>query len=314
MFRLLSGIFMGWSLGSNHTANVFGTAVASQMVRARTATALAAVFVIVGALIGGAAGLKTISGLVPQTMDTAFIATLAAAITITLMTLVKMPVSTTSAIVGAILGIGIIVKELNVGILTKIIVVWVGTPTATIVLAIILYLILGRILEALPVNIFTQDRILRWALIFAGCYGAYSLGANNVAVVTGVFARTGMLPVMYALLLGGLSIALGILTFNRGVIMTVGKDLVRLDPFSALVVVLAHSIMLDVYARVGVPTSSTEAIIGGVIGIGLLKGVQTINVRVLARIIFAWIGTPLISLMLTLFLYSFLRIFWNVAV
>ena len=51
MYRLLSGIFMGWSLGSNDSANIFGTAVFSKKIRYRTAVILCAVFVIAGALL-----------------------------------------------------------------------------------------------------------------------------------------------------------------------------------------------------------------------------------------------------------------------
>ena len=72
MFRLLSGVFMGWSLGSNDSSNIFGTAVASQMIRYRTAILLCAVFVVAGALLEGSRGLETINSLVSQTLHTGY--------------------------------------------------------------------------------------------------------------------------------------------------------------------------------------------------------------------------------------------------
>lgn len=75
---------------------------------------------------------------------------------------------------------------------------------------------------------FESDILLRIALIVAGSYAAYALGANNVANVTAVFVGAGQLTVLSASILGGLSIALGILTFSPRVMETVGKKLVRL--------------------------------------------------------------------------------------
>lgn len=307
MFQLFSGVFMGWSLGSNDSANVFGTAVASKMIKYKTAIILCALFVIVGALIGGAEGLNTLSGLAKQTLNTAFIASLAAAITVTLMTVLKLPVSTSQAMVGAIAGMGILLGNLDFSTLTKVYIVWTGTPTGALVISIVLYIVIGKLLGSLPINIFTQDYILKIALIVAGCYAAYALGANNVANVTGVYAKVGLLKTTPALLVGGASIALGVLTFSKRVMMTVGKNLVKLDPFSAFIVVLSHAIILHIFARIGVPTSSSQAVVGGVLGIGILKGMQTINPRVLIQIIFGWIGTPVIALILSFILYSILQ-------
>ena len=88
---------MGWSLGANNSANNFGTAVFSQKIRYRTAVILCAVFVIIGALLEGQAGMHTLGGLVEQTADSAFAATLAAALTATLMSVLKLPISTSQA-------------------------------------------------------------------------------------------------------------------------------------------------------------------------------------------------------------------------
>ena len=54
LFFLTSGLFLGWSLGANDAANVFGTAVATRMIRFGTAAALCSVFVILGAVFSGA--------------------------------------------------------------------------------------------------------------------------------------------------------------------------------------------------------------------------------------------------------------------
>jgi PiT family inorganic phosphate transporter len=306
MFRLLSGIFMGWSLGSNDSANIFGTAVFSKTIKYRTAVILCAVFVIVGALLEGQSGMHTLSGLVSQTWNSAFVASLAAALTVTLMTLLKLPVSTSQAMVGAIIGIGLVIREVNLSGLTKVLLCWVGTPFGTLLATLVLFPLLRRLLNMLPINIFTQDYLLKAGLLIAGSYGAYALGANNVANVTGIYTETGQLTVLQAALLGGGSIALGAVTYSRNVMRTVGRNLVKLDPFSAFVTVLSMALVVHFFAKVGVPVSTSQAIIGAVLGIGIFKGVRTINTRTLVSIVFGWLGTPMISLVLSFVLFSLL--------
>ena len=60
-WQILSGIFLGWSLGSNDSANVFGTAVATKMVRYSTAVILCALFIVLGAWMEGEAGFHRLS-------------------------------------------------------------------------------------------------------------------------------------------------------------------------------------------------------------------------------------------------------------
>jgi PiT family inorganic phosphate transporter len=97
------------------------------------------------------------------------------------------------------------------------------------------------------------------------------------------------------------------MTFSKRVIRTVGSGLVPLDPFAALVVVLGQAITLNVYAMFGVPVSASQAVVGAVIGIGLVKGVKTIDIRVLLRVLFGWVGTPTIACALSVGLTLLVR-------
>jgi PiT family inorganic phosphate transporter len=100
-----SGLFLGFSLGANDSANVFGTAVASRMVRFATAAILASIFILLGAVISGtgaAHGLGELGAV--NALAGAFTVALCAAITVYLMTKAGLPVSTTQAVVGAIVG------------------------------------------------------------------------------------------------------------------------------------------------------------------------------------------------------------------
>jgi len=303
MLSLLGGLFLGWSLGANDAANCFGSAVASRMVRYWTAAVLCAVFILVGALLEGQAGIETLSGLTSIDLEQAVVITVAAGLTVTIMTVFGLPVSTSQAAVGAILGIGFFNQEVNVTGLGKVVVCWFGTPTGAVLVALVLYKILALFYNRLQVSLFQADMLLRAALVVAGSYAAYALGANNVANVTAVFVGAGTLTVFSAALIGGLSIAFGVMTYSRGVMETVGRKLVRLDPFSALVVVLAEGITVHFYTVIGVPVSTSQAVIGAVLGIGIIKGAQTIKRKTLYGIFTGWFLTPPVACFVAMCIY-----------
>jgi PiT family inorganic phosphate transporter len=304
MFHYLGGLFLGWSLGANDSANIFGTAIESRMVRFRTAAILGSIFIVLGATLEGREGIQTLQGLTSQTLATAVICSFGTAIAVTLMTIFKIPVSTSQAMVGSIIGLGIMQNELNVEGLGKVVACWISTPIGGMVIAVLLYTLLKKINDRLNLTVFSFDPIVRMLLIAGGCYGAYALGANNVANVVGVFVGTGKVDPQLASFLGGLAITSGLVTFSRSVMMTVGKGIVRLNAFSALVALLAHSITLHLYAKVGVPVSSSQAIVGAVLGIGVVKGLHTVNRDRILRVFSGWITTPAIAGFVTIVIYA----------
>ena len=169
---------------------------------------------------------------------------------------------------------------------------------------------------------FTLDRYTRWSLLVAGIFGSYSLGANNIANVMGVFlpvapfgpvtvAGITLSPAQLLFLIGGLAIALGVMTYSKRVMMTVGAGIVELSPVAACVVVWAHSIVLFLFSSQAleaflrshglptiplVPVSSSQAVVGAVMGIGLLKnGIRSIKWKMVGGIAAGWVTTPVIA-------------------
>jgi PiT family inorganic phosphate transporter len=303
MLHLLGGVFLGWSLGANDTANVFGTAVSSRMVRFLTAAILTSVFVFLGAAIEGRSGIETIGTLSKQTLATATLATVAAGAAMTLMTILGLPASASQAVVGSIIGVGLFSGGVDFSGLPKVVACWVGTPFGALFIAMALYWILGLLLNLTQPTIYVRDVVLRWALVVAGCYGAYALGANNVANVTGVYYSAGFLSATKAALVGGASIVLGVMTYSKPVMKTVGTSIVRLDAFSALVVVLAEALTVHIYTWVGVPVSTSQAVVGAVIGVGLVKQASAVRGRTVGRVFLGWLATPLVSFALAVLLH-----------
>ncbi|MEA3361492.1 MAG: inorganic phosphate transporter [Thermodesulfobacteriota bacterium] len=303
MSYLITALYLGWSLGANDAANIFGTAVSSKMVRFTTAIILSSIFVILGSIIEGKNGIETISSISAMDLTTAGISSLAAAISVTIMTMLKLPVSTSQAVVGSIVGVGIMQKYIALTGLGKILVCWIGTPIGACIISMILYLLLAKFLNRLRLSIWDYDFVMRAGLIITGCYGAYALGANNVANVTAVFYGAGLLSLEAAALIGGASIALGILTFSKGVMNTVGKGIVKLDAYSAFIVVLSNAITVHIYAGIGVPVSTSQAVVGAILGIGLLKRAEALKKRSVVGVFSGWIATPIIAALFSVFIY-----------
>ena len=296
MFRFLipfPGLYMGWGLGSNDAANVFGPQVNSKIIRYRTATILTAIFVIIGALLEGRKCFATVGGVTNLVIWTAVVSALAAALTVNLMSYLKIPVSTSQAIIGAIIGVGLLRHtKIEYVLLRKVFICWILTPLGAVVIAYFLYRFLAFVWQRRVRNLMVFNRTVGIFSVIIGCYAAYSLGANNVANTTGPFVGVlpGFSPLM-ATLLGGGSIALGALTYSRNVMYTVGKKITPLDPFSALIAVLAQAITLHIYAQIQVPVSSSQAVVGAVVGVGLVKGMRMVNKKTLANIFTGWIFT-----------------------
>ena len=295
MWELVGGVLIGWGLGSNDSANLFGTGVAAKIIKYKTAIILISIFVVIGALTEGYKNMDTIGGMSKMSNMGAFIAAFSAGLCVATFSYLSLPISTSQAIMGSILGIGMISGIPDLTRLYKIVTCWVLTPIAALIFSFIFYTLFGNLFKKVLMDLQRRSLFIKVSLIFAGCYGAYSLGANNVANVTGVYVGSGLLTPFQAGLIGSLSIASGVLTYSRKVMNTVGKKIVELDGFSAFVSEFSAAVTVHLFTQVGVPVSTSQAIVGGVTGVGLKKGAKTVSKRTLIEIAIGWASTPLAS-------------------
>jgi PiT family inorganic phosphate transporter len=327
-----SGLFLGFSLGANDSANVFGTAVASRMIRFGTAAALASAFILLGAVFSGAGAAHGLGELgAVNALAGAFTVALCAAITVYLMTKSGLPVSTTQAIVGAIVGWNLFTGSVtDMAVLGKIAGTWVAAPILGAITAAILYSGVRLLIRAGGLHLLTLDRYTRWGLIVAGILGSYSLGANNIGNVMGVFlssspfsdfqvAGLAVSGVQQLFFLGAIAIGVGVVTFSKPVMMTVGRGILPLTPVGAFVSVVSHAVVLFLFSSVAlqhfllsrglppiplIPVSSSQAIVGAVIGIAAVKGirgVRQIRWRQVGGIAVGWAATPVMAGILCFF-------------
>lgn len=334
---LTSGLFMGWSLGANDAANIFGTAVGTRMLRFMTAAIICSIFIILGAVISGAGAAHTYGQLgAVNAMAGAFIVALSAAFTVMWMTTASLPVSTSQAIVGAIVGWNLFSGyETDMETLSRIVGTWVFTPVLAAVFAVGIYLVVKHIVENSRIHLLKLDNYTRIGLIIVGAFGSYSLGANNIANVMGVFIESSPfrdidVAGLFALtgtqqlfLLGGIAIAVGVITYSKRVMITVSSGIFKLSPVTAFVVVFASSLVLFVFASEGlrewlismglpafplVPVSQSQAVVGAIMGIGLIKGgLRNVKLQVLGRIGMGWVLTPVFAAIMAFIALFFMQ-------
>ena len=127
-------------------------------------------------------------------------------------------------------------------------------------------------------------------------------------------------------LIGGIAISIGIITYSYKVMDTVGSSLMKLSPITAFIVVLSESIVLFIFSSEPleawlvsqglpsiplVPVSSSQAVVGAVVGIGLIKSHKQIRFKVLGEIATGWVTTPIIAGLLTFVFLFFLQNVFN---
>ncbi len=322
-----SGLFLGWSLGANDAANLFGTAVGAKVIKFRTAAIVMSIFVIIGAVSSGSGASHTLGKLgAINSLSGAFVVALSSAITVFIMTKYGLPVSTSQSIVGAIIGWNIFSSSpTSMNTLLKIVLTWGLCPILAAIFSILFYKLFKNRTKKLKLNIFLRHYYIRMGLIVVGAFGAYSLGANNIANVMGVFTNSIELkPIdlhfiiinktQILFFLGAVAIAFGIFTYSKNVMTTVGNNIYKISPATALIVVLSSSFVLFLFGSVSlqnllislnlptiplVPVSSSQAVVGAIIGIGLAKGDKNINYSKLKNISLGWLLTPAMSLVLS---------------
>ena len=147
LFFLTSGLFLGWSLGANDASNAFGSAVGSKMISFRKAVIIASAAVILGAVMQGAGTSQTLGKLGSvNAIGGSFTLALVSGVTVYLMTKLSIPVSTTQAIVGAIIGWNLFTgNKTDAATLSTIVASWVSGPVLGALFSIPLFMLLINI-------------------------------------------------------------------------------------------------------------------------------------------------------------------------
>ena len=295
---VVAGLYVGWNIGSNDSGNCIGPTIGAGLIRYRTGIILVAAFAVGGALVQGGGVVKTMGkGIVPEALPPLGVlaALLSGGFFVSIATFKKIPVSTSQAIVGGVAGVGL-AAQLTVDFSKVITIVqcWILCPIMSGFLA---FWIL-RLTRAVTRRVKDQRRtrrVLSALVLMSSCYAAWALGANNLGIAIGPIVALDMMSILVMTLLGTASIALGALTFGRGIAETIGKSITKLNLKSAFAAQVAAGMGLHVFSMIGIPVSSSQATVGAVLGVGMVHGIRAISKRKIMEIVIGWIATPMVS-------------------
>ncbi|MEJ2166960.1 MAG: inorganic phosphate transporter [Desulfobacterales bacterium] len=307
-----SGAYVGWNIGANDTANCIGTTVGCGLLSFRRAAALVAIFVILGALLQGRYVMHTIGkGIVMTELDlrAVFVALICSGIFVTLATFLKLPTSTSQAIVGGLVGVGLAVHaKIDYAKIVTIAESWIICPLMVMLLAFVLSHLLSLVLRRrLAGNLLLQNA-MGWMAILSSCYVAYSLGTNHAGISVGLLANLGIVNPVLLLIIGGGSIAAGAVTYGQKVTDTVGKGITPLDITGAFVAQISSGFGIHLFSFFGIPISTSSAIVGAVVGVGLVKGARSISQKTIWTILIGWVLTPTSAALSSYVIYRLLSL------
>lgn len=307
---ILVGFYVGWNIGANDTANCIGTPVGSGLISYRKMVYIVAIFVILGAMLQSQNVMKTIGeGVVanPLNLIAVLTAMLSAGFFVTLATFFKVPVSTSQAIVGGVVGAALSMgNEVNIARVATIGEVWVISPPLTALMSFTLYHIFAFFLKRVKM-VALWDKLLSYLVILSGAYVAFSLGANDVGNSVGPLTVLGI-DRFWLALLGGVALSVGVLTYGRRVTETIGKGITSLGPLSAVSAQTAAALAVHYFSLIGIPVSTSQAIVGAVVGVGLVKGVTTVSFGKISEVVVGWVATPTAAGLFAFGLYKVIQL------
>ncbi len=176
-------------------------------------------------------------------------------------------------------------------------------------LAFLLYLLLSFAFR--HARAIAWSNLLRLAVISSACYVSYSLGANDVGNAIGPLLNKFPDSGFYLAALGGIAMAVGALSFGERVTQTVGRSITPLDYTGALAAQASAAFGVHMFSMLGIPVSTSQAVVGAVIGVGLTKGSKAVSTRKIVTIFVGWVATPLCAAIFAALLYQLLDLLWH---
>ncbi len=164
------------------------------------------------------------------------------------------------------------------------------------------------------------ERIFGRFQLLSACFVAFAHGSNDVGNAIAPLAaiahinRTGKVPIydldipVWILAIGGAGIVVGLAVLGKKVIATIGESIITLQPSSGFCAELATATTVILASRLGLPVSTSHALVGGVVGIGIVQDIKSVQFKTLRSIAAAWIVTLPVSAVLSAVIFSLARL------
>jgi inorganic phosphate transporter, PiT family len=284
------------SIGAHYTGACMGMPYAAGAIRPVQALLLMAPLALVGAALASGRVESTVGHGILRSPSVALgvaTAIVASALFLTsAYNFVALPTSTIQILVfsavGVGLGIGIPIDWSTIGTL---VVLWAVAPFAAFGLGYLFVRVADR-WKAPSAGVPSLGRAAAVALVGVGAAASFAMGANDVSNASGAFVMTGLLGLVVAGLVGGIGLAVGVLTWGRPLLQRVAFDLVQLDPRMAVCSQLAQSTVILVSVAFGLFTSMNQALVGAMIGTGIARRRSTVVWKAIRSILFGWALGP----------------------
>ncbi|QER42470.1 inorganic phosphate transporter [Thermodesulfobacterium sp. TA1] len=300
---IIASLLIAFGIGSNDASNALGISIGAGVIKFKRAVFIFGILVFLGVLLNGDKVMKTVGkNLVETTPLTLSLSLLLSALLILFSNWRKLPLSTHQVIIGSLIGSGLAL-ELNINTISliKVVLSWLISPIIACIISFFLYKLVVNFMSKLP--FFRLEKLLRFFLLISSSLIAYNTGANELATVLGPVMYTGLkINKILLYFIASSLIFLGAVLLSHRVIETVGKGITSLDPLSGFVAQFGAGLCIFSFTLLGMPISTTYCIIGGITGVGLTKGFQTVKIDLIKKIGINWIFTLTISITLTFLL------------
>lgn len=310
---------MAWNIGANDVANAMGTSVGSKALSLRKAILLAALLEFSGAFLFGSDVCKTIqNGIIASNIFEAdpisfcigmMGALLTTGIALQISSYLGLPISTTHATVGSVIGFGIVYGGMDAIHWNQIFFItlsWIISPLVSALFSYFIFQFIQRVITQplfsspvpSPINL-QLEQTFRYLQIASACLVAFAHGANDVSNAIGPVAAvisvlqthslhpSSTIP-FWLLAMGGFGIVLGLVMWGWRVIETVGQKITHLTPMKGFSAEFGTACTVLFASKLGLPISTTHALVGAILGVGLHHSTKTMNTTTLKEIGISW--------------------------
>ncbi|MCA1666504.1 MAG: inorganic phosphate transporter family protein [Thermomicrobia bacterium] len=307
-----AAVAFAWSMGAHYTGACMGMPYASHSIRLWPALGTMAVLTLVGATFASHKVEATVGHSIIATADVtpslAFAIVVAAFLLTTVYNRLRIPTSTIQILVFCVVGAGLAVGDaIHWATILRLAIIWVIAPVVAVGLGYLFTRIIDRFVPASHRQA-TGRGILPALLVAIGAAASFTMGANDVANATGAFLMTHLFGVLVAVLIGGIGLSVGVLTWGKPLLERVAFDIVKMDLSMATAAQLVQALVVLTAVAFGYFTSMNQALIGAMAGTGLARGRETVQWPVVRGILRGWAVGPVSGLVVAFIFGSVVKL------
>ena len=303
LFLISSICLIALGIGSNNASNALGVCIGAGVLSFKKAIILFGLLVFLGVFLNGQKVMDTVGKDLVEASDLGVAVTMMVSAGLILVSNWKrLPLSSHQVIIGGLLGSALAQHlKFSLKYLAFIGGSWFISPFIACGFGIALSKGFTKLTQRFP--FFELENLLKALLLIGAALVSYNTGANELATVVGplLHAET-MISRVHVLALASFFVFLGTLLFSHRVIETVGKGIVPLDPATGFVAQFGAASTVYLFTNLGMPVSTTSALIGAISGVGLSKGTRAIKLSLVKRIVMNWIITFFLSMTIAYFI------------